>query len=147
MVNRFSKRSLARLQTCDERLQALCHEVLQRMDITVLCGHRDKRTQNAAVARGASKVRWPNSRHNKLPALAVDIAPYPINWQDHGRFRALSELMKAQAQEMSLRITWGGDWTTLVDMPHYQIEAGVLYDNWRERLDMWLGHYDGYLAP
>ncbi len=34
---------------------------------------------------------------------------------------AIGAMLKAAA-ELGVKITWGGTWKTLVDMPHYQIE-------------------------
>jgi hypothetical protein len=31
--------------------------------------------------------------------------------------------MKKAALELGVRITWGGDFKTFVDLPHYQIEV------------------------
>jgi peptidoglycan L-alanyl-D-glutamate endopeptidase CwlK len=61
-------------------------EVIKHFDCTILEGHRGKEAQNEAVRTGKSKVRWPNGNHNKSPALAVDVAPWPVNWQDRERF-------------------------------------------------------------
>lgn len=144
---RFSNTSLDRLATCDERLQALCHEVIQVFDFTVLEGHRGKAAQDAAVAKGASKAAWPTSKHNSTPSLAVDVAPWPVDWQDTGRFRELAVHMLQQAEAMKLQVVWGGHWKTLVDMPHYQIEAGELTPFWRQRLEAHLASYGRALPP
>ena len=144
---RFSKTSLDRLATCDVRLQALCHEVIHVFDFTILEGHRGKAAQDAAVAKGASQAAWPTSKHNAVPSLAVDIAPWPVNWQDAGRFRKLAAHMLQQAEAMELQVVWGGHWKTLVDMPHYQIEGGVLSTYWHERLEEHLAGYGRTLPP
>jgi peptidoglycan L-alanyl-D-glutamate endopeptidase CwlK len=31
--------------------------------------------------------------------------------------------MKQAAKELDVKLTWGGDWKSFVDMPHYQIEV------------------------
>lgn len=49
-------------------------------DVTVETVFRDKATQNAAVARGASKTPWPRSAHNVRPCKAIDMLPYPVEW-------------------------------------------------------------------
>ena len=38
------------------------------------------------------------------------------------RFREIAAAMKEAAKELGVKITWGGDWASFVDMPHYQIE-------------------------
>ncbi len=72
----YSKSSLAKLATCDIRLQLICLEVIKHWDHTVVYGHRTKEEQDAAVAAGNSKTPWPNSLHNLTPSRAVDLAPW-----------------------------------------------------------------------
>ena len=45
---KLSKKSQERLETCDERLITIVHDVCKVMDITVLCGHRGKEEQEKA---------------------------------------------------------------------------------------------------
>lgn len=52
---------------------------------------------------------------------AVDLAPYPIDWNDAARFKALAVLMKQAAQAEGVAIEWGGDWTTTKDLPHFEM--------------------------
>lgn len=137
---RFSERSLQRLATCDERLQALLHEAILENDFSVLCGHRGKTAQNLAVRKGRSKSPWPKSRHNSTPSQAVDVAPYPIDWQNLERFKDLGALVQAKAKEMGIQVTWGGDWGW--DWGHYQIEGGELTQAWRARLQQHLDSYE-----
>jgi peptidoglycan L-alanyl-D-glutamate endopeptidase CwlK len=75
----------------------------------------------------AGKSRTLKSRH--IPqtnisgyAEACDIAPYPVDYKDLNRFRKLSEHIKKKAVQLGIPITWGGDWKTLVDMPHYELK-------------------------
>ena len=57
---RFSRRSLSRLETCDERLQKLFKEVVKHFDCTIIEGYRGKEKQNEAYNKGNSKVKFPN---------------------------------------------------------------------------------------
>lgn len=124
----FSKRSLARLETCDHRLQIVMKRAIARYDFTVLCGHRSKQEQEDAFERGASKLRWPNSKHNKTPSLAVDVAPFPIDWDDLDRFREMARIIMEEADKAGIKLRWGGDFNMngkpddkFVDMPHFEI--------------------------
>ena len=119
----FGNASTARLVTCEEKLQQIMNEVIKRVDCTILCGHRNQADQEAAFAGGNSKVHFPNSRHNVLPSQAVDVAPYPIDWNDLKRFHDLSDIVKQVAAEMNIEIEWGGDWEHFKDYPHYQLKA------------------------
>jgi peptidoglycan LD-endopeptidase CwlK len=101
---------------------------ITRYDFTVLCGHRTKEEQNDAFERGASKLRWPQSKHNKTPSLAVDIAPFPIDWGDLQRFRELAAIILDEAAKLNIKLRWGGDFNMngkpddkFIDMPHFEI--------------------------
>lgn len=127
----FSASSLERLNTCHPDLQVLFLEVIKEIDITILCGHRGEAEQNKAFADGASHVKWPNSKHNTYPSVAVDVAPWPINWNDRDSFTRLYETVKKKADELGIKIRWGADWNMNgqyweranweVDGPHYEL--------------------------
>lgn len=129
---RFSRASEAALASAHPDLQRLFREVIKYADCKVLEGHRDKVAQDAAVATGHSKVRWPKSKHNSLPSLAVDVVPYPINWKDTKRFYFLAGFVKGVASQLGLIVRWGGDWDSdgdfadqsFMDLPHYEIRPG-----------------------
>lgn len=59
---------------------------------------------------GKSKLQWPNSNHNSEPSLAVDVAPYPIDWSKTNRFFYLAGAVGAIAQSKGYTIRWGGNW-------------------------------------
>lgn len=107
---RFSKTSLDRLSRCDQRLQSVFHAVISQVDCTILEGHRSQDRQDAAFARGVSKLRWPNSKHNALPSLAIDAAPWPIDWDDRDRFHLFGGLVLGTAKQLGIALRWGGDW-------------------------------------
>lgn len=132
----FSQRSLDRLRTCDERLQRLFNEVIKHRDCIVLVGHRPKEDQDLAYRSGASKLRWPDSKHNSLPSKAVDVAPYPIpeNWgeddpAEYEKFRYFGFFVLGVAAGMGIKIRWGGDWDgdhdvtdqTFNDLVHFEV--------------------------
>ena len=112
----FGKRSQEQLDTCDYRIRDILNEAIQLYDFSVLCGHRGKEEQNKAVREKRSKVEYPNSKHNSSPSLAVDIAPYPIDWKDRERFILLAGLITGIAHEKGHIIRWGGAWNGLKTM-------------------------------
>lgn len=124
----FSQTSRARLQTCHPDLLAVCRELIKQYDFSVLEGHRGEKAQNAAYDAGNSRVRWPNSAHNKTPSLAVDIAPYPIDWNDMERFRELIYRFDAVAAvlrgrgEIQSHFEYGAFWPNFKDYPHIEIK-------------------------
>ena len=116
----FSNASKAKLATCHDDIQKLMNAVIEKVDIIILCGHRGEVDQNAAYANGTSKLRYPYSKHNSSPSNAVDIAPYPLDWDNAKRFRDLAVVVKATAAELNIPIKWGGDWKSFCDLPHWE---------------------------
>lgn len=117
----FSKRSAERLATCVPELQLVMNEAILEYDFTVLCGHRGKEDQDKAVEEGKSQTPWPTSKHNSMPSMAADIAPWPVDWNDIQRFKDLAQVVLDVAARNGIDIVWGGHWKSFKDYPHYQI--------------------------
>jgi peptidoglycan LD-endopeptidase CwlK len=127
-MNKFSTTSQEHLDTCHPDLIRLMNSVLQEKDISILCGYRDREDQNLAYVQGKSKLKYPNSKHNTQPSQAVDIAPYPIDWNNRKRFKDLALVVLAHANQLGIKIRWGGDWdgnagtkNKFDDLPHYEL--------------------------
>lgn len=120
----FSERSAAKLATAHPDLQRLFNAVIAKMDCSILCGHRDQAAQDEAYETGKSKLQWPNSKHNAVPSLAVDAAPYPLDWSNLAAFSALAVVVKSTAAELGIVIEWGGDWK-MRDCDHFQLTNPV----------------------
>lgn len=120
----FSEQSEERLRTCDQRLQYLMRRAIQRtpIDFTVLCGFRDKEAQEAAFAAGTTTLHWPHGNHNRMPSLAVDVAPYPVDWNDEHRFELLAHYILGIAHALDMQVVWGGNWRRPHDMPHFEVK-------------------------
>lgn len=67
--------------------------------------------------------------HNKTPSLAVDVAPWPIDWNDKNRFYHFAGRVQGIAQMFNIKIRWGGDWDSdndlkdqnFYDLPHFEL--------------------------
>lgn len=125
----YSKSSKSKLETCDPRLQDIFNEVIQIIDHTIVCGHRGEKDQNEAYQDGKSKLPWPKGKHNKNPSLAVDVAPYPVNWNDHTMFYLLAGVILGVAHKKGIPLRWGGMWDGLQggkskfqDLGHFEIQ-------------------------
>ncbi len=110
MTTNLTDASLAKLATCDERLQALASDVAKHIPCTVLEGHRGEAAQNAAYAAGKTKLRWPQGKHNAQPSKAVDMAPSPVDWNDRERFTLFAGFVLGTAAARGVTLRWGGDW-------------------------------------
>lgn len=130
----FSKSSLDKLATCDRRLYDICSAAIMLTDFVVVCGHRDKAAQDKAVAEGKSKTPYPQSKHNKTPSEAVDLALYKnggIDWNDRKGFEELANVILKVAGQQGVKLRWGGDFNRngnlkddkFVDLPHFEIDV------------------------
>lgn len=128
---KLSARSTERLNSVRMDLRKVCLQAFETVpfDVTVLEGYRSKERQDQLYVEGKTKVH--TSRHQS--GNAIDLAPYPIDWNDTDRFRTLAEHMFAAAKELGITIRWGGNWSrvnttdkppsSFVDMPHFEIPA------------------------
>ena len=148
----LSQRSLDRLNGVDERLQRVVKRAIElsKQDFMVLEGVRTReqcminygkgRTIAQCVAKGvpakyanpkAAKVTWLNnpfaSKH--VSGKAVDLVPYPVDWNDLKKFDAIAKAMLQAAKELGVPVRWGADWDGdgkprergESDSPHFEI--------------------------
>lgn len=134
---KFSKQSRDKLNTCDKKLIKIFTKVIDRFDCTIICGHRTQDEQLQLFKQGRTLVdgKWIKTgktvtnldgykkvgRHNSYPSEAVDAVPYPIDWNDLDRFKELSKVIKEVALEEGVELTWGGDWESFKDYPHWEL--------------------------
>ena len=108
----FGKSSKKELDTCHEALQVLFNKVVKEFDCSVLKGYRGEKEQNEAFDRGNSTLKYPNGKHNQNPSIAVDVIPYPEDWEDRERMSFFAGFVKGVSLNMGLKIRWGGDWNS-----------------------------------
>ena len=138
---RFGKRSRAQLDTIRNELREIVEAVMAAApddrDFTVLRGRRGKADQNEAHAMGYSGAGWPDSAHNcavrgpgpragwgedtHALASAVDLAPWPIVWEDTHRFHHLAGRVLHEAARRGVPLVWGGDFKSLADLGHFEL--------------------------
>lgn len=136
----FGAASLKRLDECAPELRLVLNEAIKYQDFTIICAHRNKAAQDAAYKSGASKLKWPQSKHNTAPSRAVDIAPYIAELPESCRvligtpgqldaIAAVYKINRARASTILMRhydvlagcvltiaaqkgipIRWGGNW-------------------------------------
>tara|TARA_R110000824_G_scaffold289155_1_gene477659 strand:- start:1394 stop:1774 length:381 start_codon:yes stop_codon:yes gene_type:complete len=90
---------------------------ITEVDFSVIEGIRNIERQRQLVKDGKSTTL--NSRH--LTGHAVDMVPYPVDWEDLERFESMAVAMKLAAEELEIPIVWGGDWKTFYDAPHFEL--------------------------
>lgn len=127
----FSKISRQRLASCDIRLQALFNEVIKDYDCIIIEGHRSRAAHEANLKKDppTTWTTYEKSKHSKIPSLAVDAMPYPLDWDDRARCIQFARRVQAVAKRLGLRVRWGGDWDgdgdmkdqTKHDLPHFEL--------------------------
>lgn len=119
---KFSQRSKDNLATADEKLQLLFNEVIKEFDCTVIEGHRSLKRQKELFDKGASQIDGisKKGKHNYMPSRAVDVVPYPLDWNDTESFKLLASVVKRKALDLGINVQWGGDWK-MRDYPHWQL--------------------------
>lgn len=138
----FSKKSRAMLEQVHPDLQLIMEEAIKIIDFSITEGARTKEKQLEYFKAGKSKTL--NSKH--LPkycaqygrnySMAIDIVPYPVNYNDRERFCLLAGIVLGIAKilldqgKIKHRIRWGGDWNrncitkdeSFSDLPHFECE-------------------------
>jgi len=134
-MNNFSESSLKRLSTVDERLQKLFKEAIKNspVDFGISYGLRTPAEQFELYKQGRTKpgriVTYKDgykqlSKHNYNPSKAVDIVCYnnlKVTWEPEYYKRVAVHVAKV-ALELEIKYTWGGEFRTLKDLPHYEVD-------------------------
>ena len=130
---RFGDLSTERLQTCDPRIRVVMNSVIRHYDIAVICGHRGKEDQDAALhgRPQRSKAKWPESPHNQKYSMAIDLAPWNggIDWDDTEEFHFMAGVVLTSAFNHGIELVWGGRFKSIVDLPHFEIKS------WKSELE------------
>lgn len=149
---KFGATSLKRLEGINPRLRKVVDRALEiaEEDFMVIEGLRTKeqawanwgkgRTAAQCQAAGvptkyaqpsAAKVTWLknplNSKH--ISGNAVDLAPWPLDWNDLKRFDKMASAMFKASAELQIPIRWGADWDDdgvfrekgETDSPHFEL--------------------------
>jgi len=103
---KFGKKSQERLRGVNSELVNVLFELVKIMDVTIIEGVRSQERQDRLVAEGKSKTKF--SKH--ITGRAVDLAPYPIDWNDRDRFHYMGGMLRGIAHQMGVKVIWGGDW-------------------------------------
>tara|TARA_R100001594_G_scaffold50636_2_gene83890 strand:- start:3839 stop:4219 length:381 start_codon:yes stop_codon:yes gene_type:complete len=105
---KFGKRSRERLRGVDVKLVNVLNELIKMMDVTIIEGLRSAERQEELLAKGATKVKY--SKH--MEGKAVDLAPYPIDWENRDGFYYMGGMIRGIAKQMGVNIRFGGDWNS-----------------------------------
>lgn len=136
---KLGKTSLDRLRGVHPNLVAVVVLAIRKssQDFSVLEGVRSKERQAELYAQGRTTpgqvVTWTlNSPHfvkDDGYGHAVDLTPYPLNWQDIPAFDRMAKAMFEASEELGIPIRWGADWDKdgnprergESDSPHFEL--------------------------
>lgn len=112
---------------CHEKLQRVLNEAIKRYDSSCIWGYRDKEHQDAMFQDGTSQLKWPFSKHNRQPARAFDVIPYPKGYKasDKEFYLQATHILRAAAT-VGVRIKWGGHWRRFKDLAHFELDNSEL---------------------
>ena len=125
----MNTKSIENLTKVASKLKDLVFMINQEFPIEVICGYRGEEEQNYAFNSGKSKLKYPDSKHNKSPSQAVDIVPRGTYFSDINAFYVIYGIALVKAKELGIIIRWGGNWNSdfnfkdnrFNDLVHYEI--------------------------
>lgn len=135
----LSAKSKARLVGVHPKLVAVVQRAIEltTQDFMVLEGVRTPERQKELFAQGRTKpgpkVTWTLTSNHFRQAdgygHAVDLVPFPVDWNDSKKFDAMSAAMFSAAKELGTPIRWGADWDRdgrprekgESDSPHFEL--------------------------
>jgi len=140
MKHPYGRTSMSRLATCSEAVQLVMNRASDYLNISILCGHRNKADQEDAYDNGFSQVHYPDSEHNhedkdgNPESDAVDAGIYRpdlrnVDYGDLPAFAVLYGVLHVCAQQVGCVVIWGHDWDhdfnfmehDSKDLPHFTI--------------------------
>lgn len=138
----FGKKSLENLSNAHPELRRVLNEAIKYFDFSVIESVRTQEQHEKNVKEGKSKTTWEKSKHRarldnegRMTSLAVDIVPYPCDWNDKEQFALMAGYILGIAAVlhrqgfMTHKLRWGGDFnmnnvTTdqkFYDGPHFEL--------------------------
>lgn len=130
MAYTLSQRSLGNLKGVHPKMVRVVKRAitLTTQDFLVTEGVRTPERQRELYAQGRTKpgkkVTWTLTSNHFVQASgyghAVDLAPFPVDWNDLRKFHQIADAMKRAALMEGVKITAGADWST-PDRPHFEL--------------------------
>ena len=140
MTFSLSARSLKNLEGVHPKLVSVVERAIQitSQDFMVIEGVRTQARQDELWAQGRTKpgpvVTWvkdvsSHGVHADGYGHAVDLCPYPVDWNDLSKFDAIATAMFAAGAEQNVLLRWGADWNRNgkprergeSDSPHFEL--------------------------
>lgn len=134
MTYKLGKRSLDNLKGVHPDLVKVVESAIEltAQDFTVIEGVRTAARQKELYAQGRTKpgnivtyvdgTKKKSNHQVKADGMghAVDIVPWPVDWNSSEKFRNIANAMKLAACQLGIEMQWGGEWK-MIDMPHFEL--------------------------
>jgi len=125
---KLSKRSYERLNGIDAILVAIVTEAIKEspfdFGIPRSGGKRTAAEQKELFDKGRSKADGYNKKSYHQSGKAFDIYAYvdgSASWEDEHLEPIARHIQEVARDQFDVELTWGGDWKSFKDMPHFQI--------------------------
>jgi peptidoglycan L-alanyl-D-glutamate endopeptidase CwlK len=113
----FGTASQERLDTCHKYIIQVMNVVITHIDCSILEGHRSIDRQREYFRAGQSKLDPDTpegleaAKHCVSPSEAVDVLPYPIDWEDHKRIAFFAGFTVAIGRTLDIPLRSGVNWS------------------------------------
>lgn len=130
-------KSAAILAQCDQGLSAVMHMAANRCSFAfrIVQGPRTIEQQREYFLAGKSRVNpdvYPNkldlyakAKHITGPGMplarAVDVALRGTDPYNKAKLKELADIVKQCAEQAKVKVRWGGDFKSIIDMPHFEV--------------------------
>ena len=124
---KLTDQDLKKLQGVDANLVKVIKEAAKtaKVPFKVLEGLRTAEKQMEYFKKGTSRLDGVRKKSKHQLGKAVDIVPL-INGKPEVRswtpFYPMADNVKAAAKRLGVKVTWGGDWKSFKDGPHFEVQ-------------------------
>ena len=122
---KFGKSSEECLDSVDPVLKLVAQVALKHspVDFSVYSGYRTAEEQNKLFKDGKSNCDGYKVESKHQSGLAIDVVGLVGNKASWGQptYQLIDVAFKRAAFLLDVPIEWGGNWTTFVDMPHFEL--------------------------
>jgi peptidoglycan L-alanyl-D-glutamate endopeptidase CwlK len=132
MPKAFGKTSTEQLNAINPILKTLAIKTLEKSTVDFgvpsTGGKRTAAEQKILFDKGFSQKDGTIKKSYHQSGNAVDLVPYidgGLTWENKQAFHELHRAATEAWAEMGITewtLTWGGDWKTFIDLPHYQLD-------------------------
>lgn len=133
----FGKASEEKLKHLHPDLIRIVRKAIKTLDFTIVQTIRTEEQHNDYLARGMTTIPYNKTRHKPNDAglsEAMDLAPWPINWEDENKFYFLAGVILQCAKEENIAIRCGYDWDgdgdfkdqNFNDIPHTELKVRLI---------------------